>query len=346
MVRRIGRRPWPLVFVLVAGCFAFGLVMVNESSATSGWRDVGTSLMGSSVTGFIFAVVGRILEAQNRRRDFIFTLSQGKDLTGIDLRGQDLSGLYLSGKNLDRANLAGADLSNANLAGATLRQANLSRARLTLTNLAHADLRGAYLAQAKLQMAVLQEAKLDKAVLVQANLTSVIFSRTSLTESILLGATCRRMPVGFRLKFYLQFIGAGPIKRLKSRRAFQQAKKAGFVTGKSYGEIRREAAKRLRSSHPAFEIVRFSDCDLSGSDLRWADLHNADLTSAKLEGIHWNELTRWPSGYTPPQSSTAAAPRPVLPWQHLDFEEARAADPLAEATRAGDSEIPGGVERA
>src|SRR4029453_11253217 len=122
MFRSIGRRPWPIVFLLVAVCFVTGFAIVNESSATSVWRDIGASLMGSSATGFIFAVVGRILEAQNRRRDFLFALSQDTELRGIDLHGQDLSGMYLSGKDLTRADLHGADLSNANLAGATLTQ--------------------------------------------------------------------------------------------------------------------------------------------------------------------------------------------------------------------------------
>ena len=123
MFRSIGRRPWPIVFLLVAACFVTGFAVVNESSATSVWRDIGASLMGSSVTGFIFAVVGRILEAQNRRRDFLFALSQDTELKGIDLHGQDLSGMYLSGRDLSRADLHGADISNANLAGATLTQA-------------------------------------------------------------------------------------------------------------------------------------------------------------------------------------------------------------------------------
>jgi len=42
--------------------------------------------------------------------------------------------------------------------------------------------------------------------------------------------------------------------------------------------------------------------DLGGADLRDADLRDACLGGACLGGARWNEFTRWPAGFTPPEA--------------------------------------------
>jgi Pentapeptide repeats (8 copies) len=148
--RLVARMPWTLVVSLVGLTTATGFVLLATSSGDKDIkRDLGLSLVGSSVVGLVFALVGQIIDSGNRRRAFVMALSEKSDLHGIDLHGQDLSGQYLVGKDLSRGNLVGADLSSANLAGAKLQQANLSGARLQRTVLADADLSGAYLAGAR-----------------------------------------------------------------------------------------------------------------------------------------------------------------------------------------------------
>jgi uncharacterized protein YjbI with pentapeptide repeats len=48
------------------------------------------------------------------------------------------------------------------------------------------------------------------------------------------------------------------------------------------------------------------DALLIDADLRGADLTRADLYEAELEGITYDENTKWPADFTPPPST----PRP------------------------------------
>jgi hypothetical protein len=53
------------------------------------------------------------------------------------------------------------------------------------------------------------------------------------------------------------------------------------------------------------EGANLRDADLTGADLRGADLRGADLTGCRLgrthiDGVRWNDATRWPAGFAPP----------------------------------------------
>ena len=85
------RWTWPFVFLLVALTFVAGVVLISDSTKDMAQRDIGTSFIGTRVTGFMFAVVGQVLAAQGKRRDFLLNLAQSQDLVGADLRGQNLS---------------------------------------------------------------------------------------------------------------------------------------------------------------------------------------------------------------------------------------------------------------
>jgi uncharacterized membrane protein len=106
--RSLLRSPWIAVLVLVALTTAAGfwLLAVSESG-NDVRRELGVSLIGSSIIGLVFALVGQIIETGNQRRAFVMALSEKRDLAGIDLSGRDLRGLYLVDKVLSRADLGG-----------------------------------------------------------------------------------------------------------------------------------------------------------------------------------------------------------------------------------------------
>jgi uncharacterized protein YjbI with pentapeptide repeats len=54
------------------------------------------------------------------------------------------------------------------------------------------------------------------------------------------------------------------------------------------------------------DYARLNVANLYGADLTGADLSGAYLTDAILEGITYDENTKWPAGFTPPPST----PRP------------------------------------
>jgi len=45
-----------------------------------------------------------------------------------------------------------------------------------------------------------------------------------------------------------------------------------------------------------------TDADFTGADLRGASLRDVKLRGAVLEGVHHDDLTVWPVGFTPPPS--------------------------------------------
>ena len=74
-----------------------------------------------------------------------------------------------------------------------------------------------------------------------------------------------------------------------------------------------------RSDPHGMSAVSFAKADLTGADVRAADLADADLSGATLQDVHWNELTRWPEGYTPPEPAQSEPPQPVPPWRALNL---------------------------
>jgi uncharacterized protein YjbI with pentapeptide repeats len=324
-VRSIPRWRWTFVFLLVAVTFATGIVLLDSSSHGSAEADIGSSLVGTSVTGLVFAVVGQVLDSRAKRREFLFTLSQANDLTGIDLTGQDLRGLYLSGKNLARANLTRADLSGTNLSGACLRQATLTNARLEQTVLADADLRGALLIDARLTFVVAPNAKFDQAALILATIASSTFEDATFREAVLHGATCRGPSRWVRVAWYLRtFRPTSPGAWLRTRQQLRRLQELGMVaTDLNVGRVKRKARRRIIRGDPiGIESVSFRKVNFTGAVLTSADFALADLDGAILDDVHWNERTRWPEGYAAPKSSERPPPQPVPPWRDLDLTDA------------------------
>ena len=47
--------------------------------------------------------------------------------------------------------------------------------------------------------------------------------------------------------------------------------------------------------------ANLTEANLTDADLGRANLSGADLSGARLAGAAWDEDTRWPAGFTPPE---------------------------------------------
>lgn len=316
MASRRALVPWIGVIILIGASLALGWILVSMSTGQNDpRRAVGTSLIGSSIIGFALVLVGQILTISSRRQDFLFTLSEKSDLTGIDLSGRDLAGQYLVGKNLTRANLSGADLRRANLARSTLRQANLVAAKLDRAIMTGADLTGAYLANASMTYTQLENATLDHAVVPWAKLRGTIFWDASLRSAMLAGAQCSPgKMLSFASALRIRANTYSPVSAYRLRKHLKQARILDPEAPNSISDLRRRLVEGLKRAQP----VRLANADLTECDLRGADLRHADLALANLCNVFWNDQTRWPQGFVPPPPNAGNLPDMTLPWSDLD----------------------------
>jgi uncharacterized protein YjbI with pentapeptide repeats len=224
------------------------------------------------------------------------------NLTGVNLTGVNLTGALLTravlteavliGARMFRAVLTEAVLIKVNLYGANLFGALLTRVNLTRANLRDADLRGANLTEAVLTEAVLISARMFDANLTGANLTGADLRGANLTGAYLTGVHLKDV------KYDDSTVWPNSVSDVL--RVWQGDKDLYDVN--------------LRGAN-------LTGADLTGADLRYAavngawlryailtgaDLSDADLTDAILEGITYDETTKWPIGFTPPPST----PRP------------------------------------
>ena len=302
---------------LIGASLALGWVLVFISTGKNdARRDIGVSLIGSSVIGFALVLVGQLLATSSRQQDFLFTISEKTDLTGIDLSGRDLAGQYLVGKNLTRANLSGADLRQANLAGSILRQANLTGARLDRAIMMDADLSGAYLMNASMTLTIFQNATLDHVVMPFTQLRGTVFAEASLRSAILAGAKFSPGKlVSFTSALRARVYVYSPLYARRLRKGMEQARLLDPETApKSVSDLRRTFAESLGRALP----VSLTKADLTECDLRGTDLRGAYLTQAELCEVFWDDQTRWPHGFEPPPRNQGQPSKAPMPWRDLD----------------------------
>ena len=317
MLKRHAIRPWIGVVALIGASLALGWILVFISTGKNdARRDIGVSLIGSSVIGFALVLVGQLLATSSRQQDFLFTISEKSDLTGIDLRGRDLAGQYLVGKNLTRANLSGADLRQANLASSILRQADLTGARLDRAIMMDADLSGAYLMNASMTFTLFQNATLDHAVMPFTQLRGTVFTEASLRSAILAGARFSPGKVAsFTSALRARVLVYSPFSARSLRKGLAQARMLyPETTPKSVSDVRRYLAVSLERAVP----VNLFKTDLTECDLRGADLREVDLTRAELCEVFWDDQTRWPHGFEPPPRNQGQPSTAPMPWRNLD----------------------------
>ena len=244
----------------------------------------------------------KLIQANLTRAKLVNSRLIDANFTGADLTGADLTGARLKGVRYDKStvwpdsvldilrvwrgdkNLTGADLTGAWLRDADLTYADLPRADLTYANLTGADLARADLTGADLRYAVLHEADLTLAYLRDVkhndwtiwpnsvrNVLRVWRGDKNLTDADLTDANLTDADL----------TGADLTDAILTRADLTDA----ILTDAILIDA---------------DLTR---ADLTGADLTRANMTRADLTRAILQGITYDENTKWPAGFTPPPST-------------------------------------------
>ncbi len=241
-------------------------------------------------------------------------------LTGATLTSAQLNAAYLKDAKLDGANLSGAYLSYADLTGANLTGAYLKNVKydeftiwpdsvrdvLRLwrgdRNLSDAYLQGANLTGANLTGVVLERAVLKKANLIEAQLIETILTGADLQGADMTGA--RFIHTYLRdVRYDDSTIWPNSVRDVL--RAWRGDK--DLIEAKLHGANLTGANLRVAKLNGAkLPAAKLNGADLTGANLTGANLDFADLTDCILEGITYDETTRWPDGFAPPPST----PRP------------------------------------
>ena len=204
---------------------------------------------------------------------------------------------WLKRKDIDVSPAVRARGGDRDLRGANLRGANLRYSPLRGADLTGADLTGAILTVADLTGAVLRGAVLTGAVLRGANLRGADLRGADLTRAELEGAKLRdvRYDNSTTWPDYIQDV----------LRVWQGDKN---LTGADLIGADLTGANLTGANLTGADLTGadLTGADLTGANLTGADLRGADLTRAELEGVIYDDSTRWPARFTPPRS----APRP------------------------------------
>ncbi len=192
-------------------------------------------------------------------------------LAGADLSGADLSGADLSQADLSGSNLSKADLSRSTLSGATLSRATLSRASLIQADLSKADLKGADLRGAELSMAKARAADLSG-----ANLSRAWVS--------LIGPDTKSGSLAFTADL------SGADLSLATLRGADL----------SGADLNCADLSEADLTEGTLRDADLTAANLRGANLCSAVLSRAALSGANLSGARYDDVTRWPEGFTPP----------------------------------------------
>ncbi|WP_199318465.1 pentapeptide repeat-containing protein [Leptolyngbya sp. FACHB-541] len=157
--------------------------------------------------------------------------------------------------------IAGSFLSRANLSSAKLPGTNLSRANLSGANFSSANLSRAYLSGAKLS-----DANLSSAYIASAYIASAYLDRVNLSSANLYSANLDKA-------------------NLSDANLSDAKLSSANLSNANLSRVNLSSAKLSR--------VNLSSAKLSSANLEDANLSSANLTNADLEGITWNEDTRW-----------------------------------------------------
>jgi uncharacterized protein YjbI with pentapeptide repeats len=356
------------VLLLALSGLVIGLVIVVPGGERQTYLDVGSSVIGGSVVGLIFAIaqyaIDRRNEENSRLADLRLILTSTNDLTGIDLARQSLAGAFLRGKNLtaaqlSAADLAGVDLQKTNLTGCDLRSAILAKAHLdgaTVDDgmLAGCDLREARARGARFERARLVQARLDGADLSDAHLEQADLSRSSmvatslerahLTGAWLVGLNGRwaRMTgvLAEEATFALSDLTSAHLSRARLVRADLTGTRLRDATliRANLTEVRGGgclmAGADLTGSILRDAVLTAADLrgtTLTGCDLRGADLTRAALAHAKgLDKTIADERTTWPDGWSR-NGPDHAADEPITPPRAQAFRSAQRVGVSADA---------------
>ena len=181
----------------------------------------------------------------------------------------DKKALLLAGKPAKDIDLRGADLEGAILYGAKLNDAKLIGANLTNADLTLANLRNANLTDAKLIDAKLYGAKLIDANLTNADLTLATLTKANLEDANLTNAN----------------LGGADLE---------------------YADLTNAILTDANLTVANLTNAILYGADLTNAILTSATLTRVDLRGANLEGVKYDEYTKWPEGFEPPAMAVAA----------------------------------------
>jgi uncharacterized protein YjbI with pentapeptide repeats len=252
----------------------------------------GANLEGADLTGAFLTLA--YLKDVKHNDDTLWSGVGDKDVLRVWEGDKSLAGTNLSGANLRGADLTGADLTGADLESANLTEAILNEAQLS-SNLTYATLIGAKLIGANLSGANLNNAELAGADLTDAKLTGAWLKDTKYDASTVWPDSVRDV---LRVWAPHRNFDKTPYKDLTGANL-----KGAFLWTAKLHKADLTGAD-LRDAY--LQRADLVDALLIDADLRGADLTRADLYEAELEGITYDENTKWPADFTPPPST----PRP------------------------------------
>jgi uncharacterized protein YjbI with pentapeptide repeats/ABC-type phosphate transport system substrate-binding protein len=229
----------------------------------------------------------------------------GTNLTGAQLIGADLRETLLSGALFINTNLSGAQFSKADLTGAALTTsdlsaANFSETRLVNSNLSRLNLSGAFMDEAQMAGINLERANLAGAQISRADLSSA-----NLQETDLRGAWINLSRL---ISADLRFANLSGASLIGSDLTGARLNGAWLVGANLVGANFRGADLRGADLSQAILIAtpalvaqeKMIDSQLrTMSEAQWKKLA---LGNTILDGARYNEQTRFPQGFTPPNS--------------------------------------------
>ncbi len=160
----------------------------------------------------------------------------------------------------------GLNLRGLSYPGLRARGADLSHADLTAAGLSEADLSGVDLSGAKVGVTNLYMANLSGAVLMRVNLSGANLFMADLSGADLSGADLSRAD-------------------LSAANLFKANLYLADLSGAN------------------LYLADLSGVDLSGADLSETNFWGMSARLPRLDGTRYNDFTRWPKGFTPPQSA-------------------------------------------
>jgi uncharacterized protein YjbI with pentapeptide repeats len=191
-------------------------------------------------------------------------LPPGEEGRLADTGEYDLRGVKWAGINLSGVDRLKANLTGADLTGADLTYADLTNVNLTNAGLWGANLKGANLNGANLGGAILAETNLTRANLTNANLRGAFLTGADLTEA---------------------FLTRADLTYASLERA----------------NLERANLTRADLTYAFLARAKLTRANLTRADLTEANLTRADLTRANLTGVKYDNLTKWPKNFAPPE---------------------------------------------
>lgn len=245
------------------------------------YANFSTEIASIAITLTFIDWLNRRRTTQEEKERLILQMGSPDNAFAVEAVRQLRSRGWLTDGSLEEANLRNADLSGADLRSADLSRADLGSANLSGVNLSFADLSGTELWFADLSDANLERVNLSDANLEYANLSGAVLDSADLSGAELLDADLS----GANL-----MVANLPGAVLRIADLSEASLLCANLSGADLGSANLSGASLLGA-------------DLSRTFLLEADLSEADLEGTDLSKIVYDNVTKWPAGFTPPANT-------------------------------------------